>query len=70
MSPRKPESKVLISDSIVPDFSRRFLPFVKPPGTTPALPAHRALLFPFFMWLQLASPSPRRCPSVGDNDRG
>lgn len=72
MDPWKPESKVLISDSIVPDFSWRFLPFVSPPcsGTIPALPAHRAPLFPFFMWLQLAGPAPRRCPSVGDRDRG
>ncbi|XP_064590061.1 nascent polypeptide-associated complex subunit alpha, muscle-specific form-like [Zonotrichia leucophrys gambelii] len=59
MDPWKPESKVLISDSIVPDFRWRFLPFVSPPcsGTIPALPAHRAPLFPSFMRLQLAGPA-------------
>ncbi|XP_061330614.1 nascent polypeptide-associated complex subunit alpha, muscle-specific form-like [Pezoporus flaviventris] len=32
--PRKPESKVLISDSIVPEFLRRFLPFLASPIPT------------------------------------
>lgn len=70
MSPWKPESKVLISDSIVPDFFVAFPAFCEPPRHNPGVASAQSSSVPLLYVAAAGVPVPTEVPEHGGTATG